>query len=227
MNTVNQQASGRFVVWALWSLLAACGGGGGSDAAPAASATQGGVKAAEAAASTASSPASAPVAAQAASTAASMPVSGIETASTTCDLPHFQAALLALINENRARGADCGGQVFAPTHALTWNAQLAAASLVHSLDMKINNFVSHVGADGLTFGQRVDATGYVYIAAGENVAAGQDTIDSVMSAWMASPGHCANIMNGAFNDVGVTCTSGNAQNSYPTYWTMNLGAMAP
>jgi uncharacterized protein YkwD len=224
MKTGHQRVFGcRRVVWALWSLLAACGGGGGSDAAAPSSVTTG-----PTAASVASSPAaSSPAASSAASApmpAASSPVTAIETASKTCDLPNFQAALLAKINQYRAQGADCGGKLFPAAQPLVFNDLLTQASLVHSLDMKINNFVSHVGSDGLTFGQRIDVTGYVYTAAGENVAAGQTTVDTVMSAWIASPGHCANLMNHTFKDVGFACTSGDAQNTYPTYWTMNFGA---
>jgi uncharacterized protein YkwD len=43
-----------------------------------------------------------------------------------------------------------------------------------------------------------------------------------MDAWIASPGHCANLMNPAFVEVGVACVSTSGA-SYPTYWTMNLG----
>jgi uncharacterized protein YkwD len=226
MQTVYVQAfERRFVVCALWSLLAACGGGGGGDSAPASAAAG---APASAPAAVASVPSSAPAPAQSPSSspapAASAPTTAIETASKTCDLPNFQAALLAKINQYRARGVECGSNMFAPAPALVWNDLLSQASLAHSLDMKINNFVSHVGSDGLTFGQRIDVTGYVYTAAGENVAAGQTTVDSVMTAWIESPGHCANIMNSSFKDVGFTCTSGNAQNTYPTYWTMNFGA---
>jgi uncharacterized protein YkwD len=45
----------------------------------------------------------------------------------------------------------------------------------------------------------------------------------VMAGWMASPGHCANLMRGAFRDIGLACVSGGAGNTYRTYWTMVLG----
>ena len=64
-------------------------------------------------------------------------------------------------------------------------------------------------------------TGYAWSFAGENIAAGQPTVSSVMSGWLASPGHCANIMKAEFRDVAVSCVS-QAGSSYGRYWTMSL-----
>jgi uncharacterized protein YkwD len=58
---------------------------------------------------------------------------------------------------------------------------------------------------------------------GENIAAGQTTVDSVMADWMASPGHCANIMRPEFVEMGVACVNGTPANTYRTYWTMDFG----
>ena len=69
---------------------------------------------------------------------------------------------------------------------------------------------------------RISATGYSFSAAGENIAAGQSTVQEVMASWIKSPGHCRNLMNPAFQDVGVACMRNNAS-SYGLYWTMNLG----
>ena len=41
--------------------------------------------------------------------------------------------------------------------------------------------------------------------------------------WMNSPGHCANLMNPGFTDIGVACVKGGSGNTYGTYWTMDLG----
>jgi uncharacterized protein YkwD len=48
-------------------------------------------------------------------------------------------------------------------------------------------------------------------------------VASVVAGWMASPGHCANIMNARFRDIGLACVSGTASNTYRSYWTMTLG----
>ena len=57
---------------------------------------------------------------------------------------------------------------------------------------------------------------------GENIAAGQESVASVMAAWMASPGHCSNIMGVNYTEVGVACVINNSS-TYRTYWTMDLG----
>lgn len=143
----------------------------------------------------------------------------------TCNLANFRAEALALVNAYRAAGASCGASgTFAPTTALAWNDPLTQASLVHSDDMVARNFFSHTGSDGSSAGQRATAAGYVWRTWGENIAAGQTSVNQVMAGWLASPGHCANLLNPNFRDIGLACVSGGAGNTYRTYWTMTLGA---
>ncbi|MBB3196679.1 CAP domain-containing protein [Roseateles terrae] len=147
----------------------------------------------------------------------------------TCKLAadaDFQKQLLDAINAARAAGANCGTSgTFAATTPLGWNALLAQAADNQSIDMSTNNFFSHTGSNGSTLGQRVTAVGYPWTALGENIAAGQTSVDSVMKGWLASPGHCANIMNPTFQEVGVSCRlAASTKNDYGTYWTMDLGA---
>ena len=143
----------------------------------------------------------------------------------TCNLANFQSEALALVNAQRAAGATCGAQGrFAATTALAWNDPLTQASLVHSDDMVSGNFFSHTGSTGLNAGQRATAAGYAWATWGENIAAGQPTVATVVAAWMASDGHCANIMNPTYRDIGLACVSGTASNTYRSYWTMTLGA---
>ena len=88
--------------------------------------------------------------------------------------------------------------------------------------MVANNFFAHTGSNGSTLATRVDATGYAWSALGENIAAGYNGLDAVLAGWMASPGHCANIMNANFNQVGLVCVNGTASTTYNNYWTMDL-----
>jgi uncharacterized protein YkwD len=130
-----------------------------------------------------------------------------------------------LVNAYRAAGASCGSEGnFPAAPPLAWNAALTQASLVHSDDMVAFNFFSHTGSDGSSAGQRATAAGYIWQSWGENIAAGQLSVAVVMASWMASPGHCANIMHAGFRDIGLACVSGGAGSSYPTYWTMTLGS---
>jgi uncharacterized protein YkwD len=159
-------------------------------------------------------------------TSMSAPSPGVGSAnlSTTCNLPNFISSVLARVNQARAAGADCGSEgSFGPAAGVVWNDRLAQAAEGHSLDMQANNYFSHTSLDGRTLAQRVDATGYAWIMLGENIAAGQPTIESVVSAWMASPGHCANVMRPQFSEMGVACVAGTSANTYATYWTMELG----
>ena len=79
-------------------------------------------------------------------------------------------------------------------------------------------------SDGSSAGQRATAAGYVWRTWGENIAAGQTSVNQVMAGWLASPGHCANLLNPNFRDIGLACVSAGAGNTYRTYWTMTLGA---
>jgi uncharacterized protein YkwD len=64
--------------------------------------------------------------------------------------------------------------------------------------------------------------GYSGSPRGENIAAGYGSAAAVVAGWMASTGHCQNIMNAAFRSAGVGYATG-ASSQYGTYWTMNFG----
>ena len=156
--------------------------------------------------------------------AAPAPGVGGSNASATCNLPDFTASLLTRVNQTRAAGANCGSEGnFGPAPPVVWNDRLTQAATGHSQDMQVHNYFSHTSLDGRTLGQRVDATGYTWSLLGENIAAGYTTVDSVVAGWVASPGHCANIMRPDLSEMGVACVPGNSGNTYATYWTMDLG----
>jgi uncharacterized protein YkwD len=134
----------------------------------------------------------------------------------------LENSVLTLVNQRRAAGATCGGVAKPPVPALTSNAKLRCAARFHSRDMANKNFFSHTGSNGSTFVNRIDNAGYVWTAAGENIAAGQTTAANVVNGWMASTGHCNNIMNGNFKNLGVGY-SYNAAATYDHYWTQDFG----
>lgn len=187
--------------------LAGCGGGGGAEPAPPPVAV-------------APTPVPTPTPAPS-PTPAPAPAVGTRI---TCNLANFQADMLAAVNAHRRAGATCGAQGAFPAVAeLTWNAALTQAAVAHSDDMVANNFFSHTGSNGSTLGTRVTAAGYAWRGVGENIAAGQPTVAVVVDGWMKSDGHCANLMNAAFRDIGVACIAGNANTTYRTYWTQDFG----
>ncbi len=104
--------------------------------------------------------------------------------------------------------------------ALRPDAQLALAGRRHSADMAARNYFSHNSLDGRTFVARIDATAYTGSAGGENIAAGQSTPAAVMSGWMKSPGHKANILDCSFKALGVGVATGG---TYGIYWTQDFG----
>jgi uncharacterized protein YkwD len=99
---------------------------------------------------------------------------------------------------------------------------LQAAADAHSQDQANMNSMTHSGSNGSDIGQRADGAGYTgWQTLGENVAYGFISVDSVMTAWMNSPGHRANILNPAFHDVGLGEV---ATPSGVEYWTQDFGA---
>jgi uncharacterized protein YkwD len=147
---------------------------------------------------------------------------GTLSAANTCNLPQFQTDVMALVNQARASSRMCGNTAYRAAAPLAWNNKLFNASAGHSADMANNNYFSHTSLDGRTFGQRITNAGYKWSRLGENIAAGQGSVQSVMAVWMASAGHCSNIMNGNLTEVGVACVI-NDSSPYRTYWTMDLG----
>ena len=81
--------------------------------------------------------------------------------------------------------------------------------------------MSHTGSNGSSFDQRIEAAGYLHWnALAENVAAGYTTVNAVMSGWMASPGHRANLVSSSYVHVGVgRATASNGVQ----YWTQDFG----
>ena len=133
----------------------------------------------------------------------------------------MREAILQQVNAVRARGFDCGGERFGNAQPVRWNDQLVSAASGHSRDMADNNYFDHTSLRGTHPQHRVDATGYKWRSVAENIAAGQFTAHSVMRGWMDSPGHCRNIMNPKYTEIGVACVQ-RPGTTYGDYWTMVL-----
>ena len=116
--------------------------------------------------------------------------------------------VVALVNAER-EAAGC--------RALAVSDALTTAAQGHSDDMSANDYFSHTSLDGATASDRAEAAGFRGTALGENIAAGQRTPQDVMSAWMGSDGHRANILNCGYTVIGV------ALNQDAWYWTQMFG----
>ena len=76
---------------------------------------------------------------------------------------------------------------------------------------------------GLDFSVRIDAVGYVWSDAGENIATGFVTPRQVVVAWMASKDHCQNILNPVFADVGTGVNPHPLLSYAAATWTQDFG----
>lgn len=130
--------------------------------------------------------------------------------------------LLEQLNAARAQPRQCGGQAFAATTPLAWNAVLGGVAQEHSREMANNNYFDHKDRDGRTPGDRAELAGYSGQQVGENIAAGQDTVQKVVAGWLASPGHCANLMSPQYRELGAAYAV-DPKSSAGIYWTAMFG----
>jgi len=143
--------------------------------------------------------AAAPSAAHAAT--ARPPCAGSDLLPTAENLPAIRDAILCLHNQERSvRGL----------HPLAQNARLRAAAAAHTTEMVDDGYFAHASAEGTSFSARILRSGYVgrnsSSILGENLARGTDdlvTPANLMSAWMHSPEHRANVLTRAYRDVGI------------------------
>ena len=106
----------------------------------------------------------------------------------------LEAEVVQIVNTERAK-AGCA--------ALTTDDRLTAAARGHSADMAARGYFSHTTPEGVEFATRITNAGYRWSGAGENIAKGQRTAAEVMTGWMNSAGHKANILNCGFKNIGV------------------------
>ena len=99
--------------------------------------------------------------------------------------------------------------------AVAVNAQLTTAAVGHSTWMARTGTFSHTGSAGSTFATRARTAGFTR-PAGENIAWGYRSATEVVTAWMKSPGHRANILNCKSRSVGVGVAFNAAGQAYYT-----------
>jgi serralysin len=130
----------------------------------------------------------------------------------------FVDQVLVLTNQFRAQNG------LAPLKA---NLELNAAAQGHSEDMANQDYFDHIGKDGSKPWDRAKAVGYEARTMGENIAAGQITPESVVQAWIDSPGHRANMLNANFTELGVGymyLDNDTGLVNYYSYWTQLFGS---
>lgn len=113
---------------------------------------------------------------------------------TTSTTAKVERAVVCLVNEERTSQG---------LGALKRDPKLDRAARGHSKDMVKRKFFQHDNPSGKDPGDRIAATGYRASFWGENIFLGLRTAAGVMSGWMASPGHCRNILSPDALDIGV------------------------
>ena len=141
------------------------------------------------------------------------------------DLGDWQSAgkqVLEQVNRAREKSRQCGDKLFHAAPPLRWNDKLAQAARKHSADMASKSYFAHEGRDGSTLADRVQAEQYRWRRIGENIAAGHGSAGMTVQGWLASPGHCANIMDGSFTEMGAAYVY-DADSETGIYWTQVFG----
>jgi uncharacterized protein YkwD len=125
------------------------------------------------------------------------------------------------VNEARARGATCGSKSFAPAPPLVLSGTLEDVALGHATDMAAHDYFEHRDLSGQSPADRVRAAGYHEKLVGENIAYGPQSVEEVVKGWLGSPGHCENIMDPRFAQMGVGLATGR-QSRRGLFWVQLL-----
>jgi uncharacterized protein YkwD len=137
--------------------------------------------------------------------------------------PVLASRVLELVNEARARGARCGERSFAPVPPVKLSGTLASVAFGHASDMATHNYFEHEDLAGHSPADRVRAVGYQEKLVGENIAYGPKSAEEVVQGWLDSPGHCENIMDSRFAEMGIAFAPGRASKR-GLYWVQLLVA---
>jgi uncharacterized protein YkwD len=116
--------------------------------------------------------------------------------------------MLDAVNLARSQGADCGTEgSFAPAGPLEFAPLLTVAAQQHALTMAQTGCFSHdaTGSNPCPDGtpcRRIAGAGYQWSRVGENIALNSSGLASTIRGWLASPGHCANMLNPNYVHLG-------------------------
>jgi uncharacterized protein YkwD len=128
--------------------------------------------------------------------------------------PEMRTAVVCLINQQRTERH---------LPKLAANSRLDQSAQAWTNEMVRHRDFTH-GAD---FSARISAVGFDWSNAGENIAGGFQTPATVVNAWMASTGHCQNILSPTFREVGTGVDDGSSAvgANAPGTWTQDFGLL--
>jgi uncharacterized protein YkwD len=134
------------------------------------------------------------------------------------DLQTVRASMLALVNARR----QAAGQP-----PLTLDPRLNEAAQKHAEVMLARVFYSHETPEGTQAWARVRAAGYEPDIVAENIAANHTQVDEVMDAWMYSPGHKRNLLDGRLKNIGIGVAVGSYDHRYQVLWVQDFATPRP
>ncbi|MFQ6047833.1 MAG: CAP domain-containing protein [Phycisphaerae bacterium] len=149
-----------------------------------------------------------------------LPGSGVAGQQSVCQVPEqaesFVERVVELVNlERTSRGLE----------PLSVNATLTQIARDYACQMITGGFFAHTNPlTGAGLADRANQYGYGFLKIGENLAAGQQSPEQVMQAWMDSPDHAANILDDEFVEIGVAVRTGGR---YEIYWVQEFGLPRP
>lgn len=127
--------------------------------------------------------------------------------------PQFEREVITLVNAERDE----------PLMDLIEHAILTQIARQHSQAMACLDFFSHDDPNLGSAEDRLVASGYEFLAIGENIALGYQTPEEVAAAWLSSAGHRENLLALSFKHVGIGYAKLAGENQ-PAYWTILLTA---
>jgi uncharacterized protein YkwD len=112
-----------------------------------------------------------------------------------------RSGVIQLTNQNRKENGNL--------IVLTENNKLDQSAEIKMKDLFAKQYFEHVSPTGVSVSNLADQVSYEYIVIGENLAMG-DFVNNkdLVDAWMASPGHRANILNKRYTEIGVAVDRG-------------------
>jgi uncharacterized protein YkwD len=139
---------------------------------------------------------------------------GANISATSASVDAMRAAVVCLINQQRNRRG---------LPSLSVSSQLNSSAQRWNSVMVSTDIFTH----GTNFAGRISAVGYNWQYAGENIATGYPTPAAVVSAWMASPDHCRNILDPHFRNVGTGESPAGiaSEQSGSATWTQDFGLL--
>lgn len=134
------------------------------------------------------------------------------------DLQAVREAMLAIVNAARTVEG---------RPPLVLDPQLNAAAQAHAEDMLARTYYSHESPEGSLPRQRVAAAGFAADVVGENLAAGQTSVENVTEAWLHSSDHRRNILEPRFTHLGVGLAVGSFNHKYKVLWVQDFARSRP